>query len=295
MSGVGSVWNLVTKSGGNQFHGRVERDLHQRRPWPSGEQRRRPARSQGLSNADSVVWFSDFTGDLGGRLIPDKLWFYTAYRRRQNERTAAGEVLFADPSCGCVTDNTPYVAPDKQDNYTEKLTYQPNAKYQLVGLFAHDISVNNGGVETARAPALHAVRVRHLEVYDPAHSSASSVRAQAQSDAERRTDASHYTFELKIRRATRRRRPGSTATRITSAAAASVRPRTTRCTSTHIARHDAGDADLPAARQPSRRHAPVPVGGGSRVAGGGGTSPNHPAGNYQITYDVVGGVAASAG
>jgi hypothetical protein len=33
------------------------------------------------------------------------------------------------------------------------------------------------------------------------------------------------------------------------------------------------------------------VGGGSRFVGAGGSVPNHPAGNYQITYDVVGGVA----
>ena len=35
----------------------------------------------------------------------------------------------------------------------------------------------------------------------------------------------------------------------------------------------------------------IQVGGGSRFVGAGGQVPNHPAGNYQITYDVVGGVA----
>src|SRR5262249_8062695 len=131
--------------------------------------------AQGLANAegkppDSVIWFTDTTADLGGRLVPDKLWFYGAYRRRQNKRTAAGEVWQTDGVCGCITDNTPYVAPDHQQNFTGKVSYQLTPRYQLIGLYAHDLSVNDGGVENSKGARRFVPYESDMyEIYDPYH------------------------------------------------------------------------------------------------------------------------------
>src|SRR4029078_124496 len=152
---AGSVWNLVTKSGGNKRNGRLGETYINGKHGLQASNIDDKLRAQGLSNADSVVWFSDFAGDLGGKVIPDRLWFYGGYRRRQNERTAAGEVLRADPVCGCITDNTPYVAADPQKNYHAKLTYQLGPKYQVIALYATDTSINNGGVENSKGDRRH--------------------------------------------------------------------------------------------------------------------------------------------
>lgn len=293
VSSVGSVWNLVTKSGGNQFHGRLSETYINGNHGLQANNVDDLLRSQGLSNADSVVWFSDFTADLGGRIVPDKLWFYTAYRRRQNRRTAAGEVLSASGTCGCVLDNTPYVAPDKQDNFTEKVSFQPNAKYQLVGLFAHDISVNDGGVETSKgARRFIPYESDTYEVYDPAHL-IGEFRAVFRDNLMLNVvgGRSHYTFAADDT-------PGN-ATKTAwfdrntqYFGGGSIGP-----ASNYAQYFDPHLLNSVRAFLTFLPHNPIAggshqfaIGGGMGVAGGGGTAPNHPAGNYQITYDVVNGV-----
>src|SRR5262249_58698181 len=70
----GSVWNMVSKSGGNQFHGRyAEQYITDKLQSNNLDDK---LRSQGLSFTDSVIHFSDFNSDLGGKVVPDKLWFY---------------------------------------------------------------------------------------------------------------------------------------------------------------------------------------------------------------------------
>src|SRR5262249_40779652 len=76
VAGVGSVWNLVTKSGSDQFHGRVSESYINGSHGLQGTNVDDLLRSQGLSNAsDSIKWFSDTTADLAGRILPEKLWF----------------------------------------------------------------------------------------------------------------------------------------------------------------------------------------------------------------------------
>ena len=57
---AGSVWNLVTKSGGNQVKGRVGETYINGKHGLQANNVDDKLRAQGLSNADSVVWFSRF-------------------------------------------------------------------------------------------------------------------------------------------------------------------------------------------------------------------------------------------
>ena len=290
---AGSVWNLVTKSGGNQTHGRLGETYINGKHGLQSNNVDATLRAQGLSNADSVIWFSDFTGDLGGKVVPDRLWFYGGYRRRQNERTAAGEVLRADPVCGCVTDNTPYIAPDHQDNYTGKLTYQLSPKYQIIALYANDISINNGGVENSKGDRRYVpYESDMLERYDPRHI-IGEFRATLKPNLLFNFNASrsHYTFDAEDT-------PGND----TKTAwmdrntkyfgGGSVGPASNYAV--YIDPHLLDTTQAMLTFLPHRNilgsHQFI-VGGGSRFSGGGGSVPNHPAGNYQITYDVVNGVA----
>jgi hypothetical protein len=291
---AGSVWNLVTKSGGNQVHGRLGETYINGKHGLQASNIDDKLRAQGLSNADSVVWFSDFTADLGGKVIPDRLWFYGGYRRRQNERTAAGEVLRADPVCGCITDNTPYVAPDHQNNYTGKLTYQLGPKYQVIALYATDISINNGGVENSKGDRRFVpYESDMLERYDP-HHFVGQFRATLKPNLLLNVNASlsHYTFDAEdtpgndtktawFDRNTKYFGGGSIGP--ASNYAVYIDPH-------HLDTTQAMLTFLPHGNILGGSHQ-IQVGGGSRFVGAGGQVPNHPAGNYQITYDVVGGVA----
>jgi len=146
----GSVWNLVSKSGGNQFHGRYSNqyitDKFQSNNLDD------ELRAQGLSFTDSVIYFNDFTSDLGGKIVADKLWFYGGLRDRRNKRSVAGLALEPGPDNQYGTgDETPHLPIVWTGNWTGKLSYQPTYKYQFVGFVARDYSTNDGGAQSSKA------------------------------------------------------------------------------------------------------------------------------------------------
>ena len=84
---TGGIVNVITKSGGNEFHGDVfayfDDDSLQSSPDPT------------VDLGGQLVGYSrqDFGADLGGYLIKDALWFFAAYDRVDNtddRRLAAG-------------------------------------------------------------------------------------------------------------------------------------------------------------------------------------------------------------
>lgn len=147
---AGSVWNLVSKSGGNQFHGRyAEQYISDRFQSNNLDDK---LRSQGLSFVDSVIRFNDFNSDLGGRIVPDKLWFYGGWRDRRNKRSVAGLALTPGPDGLYGTgDETPHLPVVWTMNWTGKLSYQPKPKYQFIAFVARDYSINDGGAQSSKA------------------------------------------------------------------------------------------------------------------------------------------------
>src|SRR5205814_2015570 len=91
-AGAGAgVIQLIVGSGGNDFHGRLSQaSINKKLDTTNVDD---ALRAQGISAGDALNYFYDFTGDLGGRLVRDKLWFYAAIHESYNERTAPG---FAD-------------------------------------------------------------------------------------------------------------------------------------------------------------------------------------------------------
>jgi hypothetical protein len=133
----GLVMNIVTKSGGNDFHGRYgEQYMHRAL---QSDNLNDTLRAQGLTSGDAVRYFSDLNSDLGGRMIRDKLWFYGNFRQRQNERTVTGFVANAGPDGRYGTgDEPPYYPSQITRNVTGKLSYQASQNYQLVAFYAQD-------------------------------------------------------------------------------------------------------------------------------------------------------------
>jgi outer membrane receptor protein involved in Fe transport len=148
-SAPGVVVTMVAKSGGNSFSGRYEA-LGQHEKFQSSNLTPE-LRAQGLTSGDSLLHSYQLAGDLGGRLIRDKLWFYAAFRRAFANRTALGysESPGGDGVYG-TSDDVIGTKESTDQNQTYKLTYQAARNYKLVGFFHRNGQVfpGSGGSRT---------------------------------------------------------------------------------------------------------------------------------------------------
>jgi outer membrane receptor protein involved in Fe transport len=149
VSTSGALINIVTKSGGNEFHGRYA-DMAMGDTL-QGDNITDALRAQGITVGDATKYFNDLDTDLGGRFVRDKLWFYTAYRDRRNKRSAVGFALDAGPDGRYGSgDEPPYFPTVATQNWTSKMSYQATRNYQFVGFYARDLSVADGVLGTSR-------------------------------------------------------------------------------------------------------------------------------------------------
>ncbi len=128
---TGGVVTAISKSGGNEFNGTV-RDSLQNDKW-TAETPRKVKRTNDKIN-------STYEGTLGGRIIRDRLWFFTAgrYFQRDSQRTLVDNPLNAPPR-GTET-SVSYVNSRKQSRAELKLTLQitPKHSFQASGLNIDD-------------------------------------------------------------------------------------------------------------------------------------------------------------
>jgi hypothetical protein len=122
----GAHLNAIVKSGGNQFTGSAGFSLGGR---IQSNNVTPELASQGIGVGADLRFRDDFNSELGGRILPDKLWFYTAGRHiRQETAILDGRVKpgTSDP-----------VTNDQQANfYTTKLTYQLSSSNRIIGFYA---------------------------------------------------------------------------------------------------------------------------------------------------------------
>ena len=119
--GVG--FTAVVKSGGNDFHGTglwsgASKSLESTNVDAALE-------TIGISSGDRLDAQYDVSGDLGGRLIRDKLWFYSAARQRR----AAYDVLNAFQP-----DGSPGQLINKQRIFTNKISFQATRSNRFIFL-----------------------------------------------------------------------------------------------------------------------------------------------------------------
>jgi hypothetical protein len=140
----GVAWTGVVKSGGNEYHGLLSYDGQYPRFQSSNVDD--ALLKQGLDpSGNSITKYYDFTGQLGGKIIQDQLWFFTAYR---SIKRVSNELGFdANPG-----PNGVYDAPSSPTNddplatrtmwnpgYTLKLSYQPATDHRLIGFISRSI------------------------------------------------------------------------------------------------------------------------------------------------------------
>lgn len=121
--------NAVVKNGGNDFSGNLfgarMSDRLQSNNIDDELER------QGISSGGRLISRYDLSGELGGRIVRDKLWFFGAGRYRFNQT----EVLGAYQSDGV----TPATADMGQRFITTKLSYQMNPANRFVGFYQYSL------------------------------------------------------------------------------------------------------------------------------------------------------------
>lgn len=129
---TGGVFNVITKSGGNDFAGDVFGYISDS-SWSS---KRVGRQSKGSQIQTDVTDSKDFGASLGGPIMRDRLWFFGAYNPSRRT-TDVGETspLVGDPA-------TEFE--ENADRYAGKLTFALTANHNLVGTIFGDPTTQEG-------------------------------------------------------------------------------------------------------------------------------------------------------
>jgi hypothetical protein len=114
----------IMKSGGNTFHGAYRASYQPDALQASNLNN--SLRAQGIGAPPQLKTFYDYAGDLGGRIIRDKLWFYGGYAKQTKSEGTLG--FAADPG-----PDGRYLTGDEPQAYFESSLYQYSLKlsYQM--------------------------------------------------------------------------------------------------------------------------------------------------------------------
>ena len=100
---------------------------------------------------------ADYGVDLGGYIVKDRLWFFAAYNKIDNENQQ--EVTKSFDLAGAPAEGDEFTATTDSDLYAAKLTWRMAANHSLSGSYFADPTTNDGilaGVSFAATP-LHFV------------------------------------------------------------------------------------------------------------------------------------------
>jgi outer membrane receptor protein involved in Fe transport len=139
---AGGVVNMLTKSGGNDFHGSFRVGLDNDK-WAA-------ATPLTVARTDKIS--ETYSATLGGFIFKDHLWFFGAYRSRKTDVTQQTSYT-----------NLPYPVGTKDTRYEGKLTFSVNANHRLVGSYLdYDVLQNNNYYTSATIMDLRSLYNREL-------------------------------------------------------------------------------------------------------------------------------------
>ena len=144
----GIAWNGIIRSGGNQFHGLGSAEAQ--RPELQSNNVDAALRAKGIDPAgNGINYYWDFAGSLGGRLITDRLWFFTAERHIRRVANVIGFAQAPGPDNKYGTSDD-ILGEGKIDNtdQTLKMSYQLSSRYRVIGFIQrslkHEFTRNAG-------------------------------------------------------------------------------------------------------------------------------------------------------
>lgn len=121
---TGGVFNVVTKSGGNDFHGNLF-NYNRSESWTPDDAERRQNK-QLLTFADRISSY-DVGGSIGGPIVRDKVWFFGAYGPIRRTTFLGGQI-----EAGRVIDTSGREVERNADIYAGKVTWTPISSHTLV-------------------------------------------------------------------------------------------------------------------------------------------------------------------
>ncbi len=152
---LGGIINVITKSGGNEFHG--DGFVYYDRQSMKADQKITPDDSlTGMRIADYKR--TDFGADLGGFFWPDRVWFFLAYDRVNNPNTVSRYV-----SSSAVPNTTQFPLDETDNLYSGKLTFNVAQGTTLVATAFSDPTVIAGAANADPRQA----RVTQISSLDP--------------------------------------------------------------------------------------------------------------------------------
>ena len=146
VSTPGVAMIAIMKSGGNTFHGSY------RASWQPGglvgNNLNDRLKAQNINEPPKLKKFYDAAGDLGGRIIRDKLWFYGGYARQTKNEGLAGFAADAGPDGQYLTGDEPQAYFESSlYQYSLKLSYQMSKNNRVVYAWQRGVKTQpqNGG------------------------------------------------------------------------------------------------------------------------------------------------------
>ncbi|MCB9397767.1 MAG: TonB-dependent receptor [Acidobacteria bacterium] len=127
----GAVVNLATKSGGNSFAGNL-RFIASDIDWNSEDD------GKPFDEATKYTTESRFAGTLGGPIIKDKFWFFTAYETRGKEKQTFHYATLEDYLSRDAGRQTSRVPKYEGHYFNVKLTYQPTPDHTIQANYNED-------------------------------------------------------------------------------------------------------------------------------------------------------------
>ncbi len=150
----GAVFNVVTRQGTNRFRGGAAFYYQS-----DGLTSRNTTQDIDDGNPFTRLHYRNFTAQLGGPIIKDRMWFFTSYERLRD--SSAQPTVPADQAGN-----------DQLDHYLGKLNFQLQPGHQLTGVVNYDVAQHDEGRFPGQAPETAEGTGRHTTTTSVAYSGA---------------------------------------------------------------------------------------------------------------------------
>ena len=130
----GSLVQIIYPSGGNTYHGTFgTKGQHANLSSSNVDDE---LRAQGINEGDGLKYFYEYSADIGGRVVRDKLWFYTAFRRQESTQTLTDYSKGPGPDGRFLTaDDIPGEPYSYNYGNIAKISYQADRRNRFIGFF----------------------------------------------------------------------------------------------------------------------------------------------------------------